>query len=114
MSMKKLFLLLLLIPFITAAHAQNTTKKAVKSAEKILVEDDKGKGQGGKQSNPGAHGRANAEMKKATNPGQGSGKKKGLSVELLDEKTDGKDKDKKDKDKKDKDKKGDKKDGKKK
>jgi len=83
--MKKLFLLLLLIPFITPVLAQNTTKKAVKSVEKILTEDDKGKDKGGKPLNPGAQGRTNAEIKKATNPGQGAGKNDSLGGALMDE-----------------------------
>jgi hypothetical protein len=83
--MKKLLLLLLLIPFITPVLAQNTTKKAVKSVEKILNEDDKGKGRTGKPLSPGAQGRTNAEIKKATNPGQGAGKDNSLGGALLDE-----------------------------
>ena len=83
--MKKLFLLLLLIPFMTPVLAQNTTKKVVKSVDKALTKDDMGKGKGGKPSYPGAQGRTNAEIKKATNPGQGGGKNDSLGGALLDE-----------------------------
>lgn len=108
--MKKILLLLVLIPFMSAALAQNDVKKAAKHVDKVLDQDQRadwdnrdkgdwddglrkdlkknGKG-GGKPNNPGAHGRANAEYKKATNPGKGGGKNKshggGLLGDLIDD-----------------------------
>ena len=104
--MKKLFLLLLMVLFISPAMAKNEVKQAVKNADRVMDQDRKGdwddrdrddwdddlrkdlkKGGngGGKPNNPGAHGRANAEYKKATNPGKGGGKKSGAGGALLDE-----------------------------
>ena len=80
--MRKLWFLLLLVPLLNpAALAQNTTKKVLKSLDKISNMDDKG----GKPLSPGAQGRANAEIKKATNPGQGGGNSNSLEGALLDE-----------------------------
>jgi hypothetical protein len=102
--MKKLLWLLLLVPFVSAAQANNEVKKTAKTVERI-VDGEKGQG---KPSNPGAKGRANAEIKKATNPGQGGGKNSSLGGELLDELIDDDDQ-KGGKDKKKKGKKGKKK-----
>ena len=91
--MRKIWFLLLLVPLLNpAALAQNTTKKALKSLDKISNIDDKGNGKGGKSLSPGLQGRTNAELKKATNPGQGAGKSNSLGGALLDELIDDDDK----------------------
>ena len=83
--MKKLFLLLLLVPFISPVLAKNEVKHAVKTVDKGLDVGDKGKVKGGKPLIPGAQGQVNSEIKKATNPGQGGGKNNSLGGALLDE-----------------------------
>lgn len=105
-------LLIVLLSFwvssTVAGDKNSQVEKAVtKEVQKELL-DVNGKG---KPNNPGAKGQANAAYKKATNPGQGAGKSKGVEASLFnelpgnDKKGDKKNKDKKDKDKKDKDKK---------
>lgn len=73
----------MLIPFVLPVQAKDKTKQVVKSVERVLEED--GKGNGGKPDNPGAKGRVNAEINKATNPGKGGGKSNSLEGALLDE-----------------------------
>lgn len=98
---------LLLIVFLSfwvsstvAGDKNSQVEKAVtKEVQKELL-DVNGKG---KPSNPGAKGQANAAYKKATNPGQGAGKSKGVEASLLNEVLDD-DKDKKKGDKKNTDK----------
>jgi Ni/Co efflux regulator RcnB len=91
MLMKRFFLLVLLAAFTLPVLAQNDTGITVDKADKVLSEKDKysadkdraknhdkqhNKKGKGKPANPGAHGRANAERKKAGNPGKGGGKNK--------------------------------------
>lgn len=98
---------LLLIVFLSfwvsstvAGDKNSQVEKAVtKEVQKELL-DVNGKG---KPSNPGAKGQANAAYKKATNPGQGAGKSKGVEASLYNEVLND-DKDKKKGDKKNKDK----------
>lgn len=98
--MKKLLILIFLVAFLSSAFAGNDTKKAIKSVDRILNEDDKGKGKGGKPNNPGSQGRRNAEIKQATNPGKGGGKNSSLGGALIDELIDDDDKGKGGKNKK--------------
>ena len=88
----------------TMAGDKNTqVEKAIKKEVQNELLDVNGKG---KPNNPGAKGQANAAYKKATNPGQGAGKSKGVEASLLDDDKNNKKGDKKNKDKdKDKDKK---------
>ena len=51
----------------------------------VFDDDEHGKGGGGRPDNPGAHGRMNAEYKKATNPGKGGEKNSSLGGELIGE-----------------------------
>jgi len=97
-------LLIVLLSFwvssTVAGDKNSQVEKAVtKEVQKELL-DVNGKG---KPSNPGAKGQANAAYKKATNPGQGAGKSKGVEASLLNEVLDD-DKDKKKGDKKNTDK----------
>lgn len=115
--MKKFLFLLILIPFLNPALAQNDAKKAVNKAEKAIEKGGKDNKDGdwedelrkqakkGGKGSPGAHGRANAQMKQATNPGKGSGKNDSFEGRVRDELGDAFDDDNH---------KGDKKDGKKK
>ena len=103
---------LLLIVFLSfwvsssvAGDKNSQVEKAVTKEVKKELSDVNGKG---KPSNPGAKGQANAAYKKATNPGQGAGKSKGLEASLLNEVVDD-DKNNKKGDKKNKDKDKDKK-----
>jgi len=98
--MKKTLIFMLLIAFLSPVLADNDTKKVIKSVDRILNEDDKGKGKGGKPNNPGSQGRMNAEVKKATNPGKGGGKNSSLGGALIDELIDDDDKGGKNKNKK--------------
>jgi hypothetical protein len=82
-QVKKLFLLLLLVPFISPVLAKNEVKHAAKTVDKVLDVGDKGKVKGGKPLYPGAQGQVNSEIKKATNPGQGGGKNNSLGGSLL-------------------------------
>ena len=90
--MRKIWFLLLLVPLMNPVLAQNTTKKVLKNLDKISDVDSISVGRGGKPLSPGAQGRANAEIKKATNPGQGTGKNISLGGALLDESIDDDDK----------------------
>ena len=108
--MKNLIILLLVLS-VSNAIAQgkgkgkdkdSKTEQAIKQAvtEEILGGDVKGKGglkldKGGKPLSPGAHGRANAEYKKATNPGQGAGKNSSLEGAIIGELLSDDDKDEK-------------------
>jgi hypothetical protein len=79
----KIVLILLVTLSISCLTAQAQDTKLEKEVKKEL------KGElldgNGKPANPGAKGRINSEVKKATNPGQGSGKDSGLTGALLDE-----------------------------
>ena len=100
--MRLLFIVLLSfwVSSAVAGDKNSQAEKAVtKEVQKELL-DVNGKG---KPNNPGAKGQANAAYKKATNPGQGAGKSKGVEASLLNEALDD-DKDKKKGDKKSKDK----------
>ncbi len=80
--------------FAIAQGKNSTLEKAI--IDEVLGEDVKGSKGGGRPSNPGAHGRANAEYKKATNPGKGVGKSSSLEGALVGEIFDDDDKDDKD------------------
>ena len=80
--MKKLLTLLIASTlFVSVAHGKGNDSRLEKAIiDEVFDRDEKG---GGKPSNPGAKGRANAEYKKATNPGQGGGKDSSLGGALL-------------------------------
>jgi hypothetical protein len=81
----RILITILLVSFLVqSVAAKNEVKKAAKQVDKILKVDGNGKGKGGKPIAPGAQGRVNAEVKKATNPGQGGGKNNSLEGALLD------------------------------
>ena len=89
--MKKLVILLLALS-VSSVIAQGKGKdsqleRAVNDEvrDELLDIDDRDNRGSGKPNNPGAKGRANAEYKKATNPGQGGGKGSSLEGALLDE-----------------------------
>ena len=99
----RLLLIALLTFWVSSAVAgdKNTqVEKAIKKEVQNELLDENGKG---KPGNPGAKGQANAAYKKATNPGQGAGKSKGVEASLLNEVLDD-DKNNKKGDKKNKDK----------
>ncbi len=85
--MKTLLVLILASAlFASMAYGKSNSSKLEKAIiDEVFDNDDKGKNGKGKPNNPGAHGRANAEYKKATNPGQGGGKDSSLGGALLGE-----------------------------
>jgi len=98
--MRLLFIVLLLALVSNPAFADKNTQLE-KAVKKELQDELRDVDHKGKPANPGAKGQANAAYKKATNPGQGAGKNKGVN-ELFDDndKNDKKNKNKKkDKDK---------------
>jgi hypothetical protein len=96
--MKKLLILIIASTlFASASYGQGKNSKLEKAIiDEVFDKDEKG---GGKPGNPGAHGRANAEYKKATNPGKGGGKNSSIEGALLGELLDDDDDKKKGKDK---------------
>ncbi len=79
--MKKILVLFIVIASTLVAgicYGKDKNSELEKAIRDEIFDDGKegGKGKNGKgrPDNPGAHGRANAEYKKATNPGKGGGK----------------------------------------
>jgi hypothetical protein len=89
-SQVKILLILFLSLSVSSVMAQGKGKdsqlerelKDEVRNELLDIDDDRGSG---KPGNPGAQGRANAEYKKATNPGQGGGKNGSLEGAIVDE-----------------------------
>lgn len=85
--MRKLLVLIIASAlFVGVSYGQGKNSRLEDAIiDEVFDVDDKGKKGKGKPDNPGAHGRANAEYKKATNPGKGGGKNSSLEGGLLGE-----------------------------